>query len=56
MSESLFDKVAGLRPVTLIKETLANVFSCEICEILKNTFFHRTPQVAASLDINITKS
>ena len=30
------------------KETLAEVFSCEFCEILKNTFFYRTPSVAAS--------
>ena len=25
------------------KETLAQVFSCEFCEISKNTFFYRTP-------------
>ena len=25
------------------KETLAQVFSCAFCEILKNTFFYRTP-------------
>ena len=30
------------------KETLAQVFSCKFCEISKNTFFHRTPLVAAS--------
>ena len=30
------------------KETLAQVFSCKFCEISKNTFSHRTPQVAAS--------
>ena len=30
------------------KETLTQVFSCELCEILKNTFFYRTPLVAAS--------
>ena len=29
------------------KETLAQVFSCEICEISKNTFSYRTPPVAA---------
>ena len=29
--------------------TLAQVFSCEFCEILKNTFFNRTPPVAASV-------
>ena len=30
------------------KETLAQVPSCEFCEISKNTFFYRTPLVAAS--------
>ena len=30
------------------KETLAQVFSCEFCKIFKNTFFRRTPPVAAS--------
>ena len=31
------------------KETLAQVLSCEFCEISKNTFFHRTPLVTASV-------
>ena len=30
------------------EETLAQVFSCKFCEISKNTFFHKTPLVAAS--------
>ena len=30
------------------KETLEQVFSCEFCEISKNTFSYRTPLVAAS--------
>ena len=30
------------------KETVAQVFFCEFCETSKNTFFHRTPVVAAS--------
>ena len=30
------------------KEALAQVFSYEFCEIFKNTFFYRTPPVAAS--------
>ena len=30
------------------KETLAQAFSCEFCEISKNTFLHRAPLVAAS--------
>ena len=29
------------------KETLAQVFSCEFCEIFRNTYFYRTPLVAA---------
>ena len=37
-----FNKVAGLRP-------LAQVFSCEFCQISKSTFLHRTPPVAASV-------
>ena len=38
-----FKNVAGLRPATLLKkETLAQVFSCEFCEISNNTFLHRT--------------
>ena len=31
------------------KETLAQVFSCECCEISKNTFSYRAPPVAASV-------
>ena len=30
------------------KKTLAQVFSCEFCEISKNTFSYRTRLVAAS--------
>ena len=30
------------------KETLAQVFSCEFCEISKNTFSNRIPPVPAS--------
>ena len=43
-----FNKVAGLDCNFSKKETLAQVFSYEFCEISKNTFFYRTPQVAAS--------
>ena len=32
------------------KESLAQVFSCEFCEISKSTYFYRTPLVAASVD------
>ena len=43
-----FNKVAGLRPATLFKKPLAQVFSCEFCGISKNTFSYKTPLVAAS--------
>ena len=51
MPESLFKKVAGLRSEAcnfIKKETLTQVFSGELCEISKNTFFYRTPPIAAS--------
>ena len=35
------------------KEILAQVFSCEFCEISKNTFFYRTSLVAASVHLII---
>ena len=35
------------------KETLVQVSSGEFCEISKNTFFYRTPPVAASVDSNL---
>ena len=47
-----FNKVAGLRPKAcnfIKKESLAQVFSCEFCEISKNTFSYRTPPLAASI-------
>ena len=34
------------------KETLAQVFSCEFCEIFKNNFSYRTSHVAASWTIS----
>ena len=32
-------------------EILAQVFSCEFCEISKNTFSYRTPPVATSVSV-----
>ena len=37
--ESLFNKVAGLRPATLLKKRLWHRCFPVICEICKNTFF-----------------
>ena len=42
--ESLFNKVAGLR-----HRCRHRCFTCEFCEISKNTFFHKEPLVASSI-------
>ena len=34
-----FNKVAGLRPATLLKRESRTGISCEFCECSKNTFF-----------------
>ena len=33
----------------VVSESLAQLFSYELCEIVKNTFFYRTPPVVASV-------
>ena len=37
------------------EESLAQVFSCEFCEISMNSFFYRTPQLAGSKIIVLKK-
>ena len=44
-----FTKLQVLRSATLLKETLTQVFSSEIWEILKNTFFKEPLWTTASL-------
>ena len=51
--EKIFGRVSFLKFQTsacsfIKKEALAQVFFCEFCEIFKDTFFYRTPPVAAS--------
>ena len=41
-----FNKVAGCNFIK--KETMTQLFSCEFCEISKNTFSHRIPPLGAS--------
>ena len=56
LSQSLFfNTVAGLSlfAATLLKKTLAQLFSSEFWEISKNTFFYRTPPVAASVQVTM---
>ena len=43
-----FNKVAGLRPATLLKKRLAQVFSYEFCEISKNILFTEHLRATAS--------
>ena len=38
------------------KETPAQVFSCEYCEMFKNSFFYRTPAMGAFVNYNIKAS
>ena len=51
--ESFLNKSAGLKAATLLKrDSTTGVFLAKkkiICEIYKNTFFDRTPPVAASV-------
>ena len=47
--------VAALACNFIKKETPAQVFSCEFCEISKNTFSYRTPPVAAFVILKINR-
>ena len=46
--EGVLKNFAKIHRKTPVPETMAQVFSCEFCEISKNTFFYRTPLLAAS--------
>ena len=46
--KKVFRKIWQNSQENTCKETLAQVFSFEFCEIFKNTFFYRTSLVAAS--------
>ena len=49
MLESLISKVAGRQARNLVKkEALAQVLSCEFCEIFKNTYFTEHLRVTAT--------
>ena len=53
MLKSLFNKVNRPKACNFIKkETLTEVFSCECCEIYKNTYFEKHLQTAASEEEN----
>ena len=44
MLETLFNKVVGMKAATLLRRDS----NTGVCEIFKNTFFHRTPTMAVS--------
>ena len=44
---------ARVRPATLFKKTLAQVFSCEFCELSKNAFFKEHLWTTASDRFNV---
>ena len=47
MLDSLFNKLQAFRPVTFSKKPPAQAFSPECCKYFVNSFFCRTPLVAA---------
>ena len=53
MPQSFFNKVACQRPATLSKrDSGADVFTCQFCEISKSTFSYRKTPVVASENIS----
>ena len=53
ISQNLQENTCATEPFLIIndikKDSLAQVFSCEFCEISKNTFFYRARPVAGSV-------
>ena len=47
--ENTCGRVSFLIKLQVTPQILAQVFSCKFCEIFKNTFFDRTPSLAASV-------
>ena len=48
MLESLLNEVAELKVFTFSEKSLTQVLFCEICEIVKNTYFEEHLQATAS--------
>ena len=48
ISQSSLENTCARVSFLMENETVAQVFSCEFCEISKNAFFYKTPTVAAS--------
>ena len=52
MLESLFNEVTGTQACNFTKKRIQpQVFSCEYCEIFKNTYFDKHLRTAASVHI-----
>ena len=54
MLQSFLIALQVFRSTTLLKKTLTQVFSCEYCEIFKDSFFYRTPLVTPPVLWTIT--
>ena len=52
--ESVINNAAVFHSCNFIKDTPTQVFSCEYCEIFKNSFFNRAPLLTASVLWTIT--
>ena len=48
VSKSLFNKLQLFRLLTLLTRDPTVVFSCEICEVFKNTYFEKHLRTTAS--------
>ena len=55
MLESLLIKLQAVRPANLLKRDSNTVFSCEYCEIFKNTYFEEHLRTSASVIPNLFK-
>ena len=53
--ESLFNKVAGLKPYNCTKRGSNQVLSCEYCEIFENTYSEKHLQTAGSVHFKIKR-
>ena len=55
MLAPLFNNIGGLQSCNFIKKKIpTRVFSCDYCEIFKDSFFYRTPLVTALVLWTIT--
>ena len=56
LKEPLFNKVAANQVYSFTKIRLQHMFSCEICEIFKNTYFEERPLTDGSINERLVKN